>query len=221
MGAKSNRAAGRSTRDELIDAAKQLFYKHGYEGTSPRLIQEASHAGQGSFYHHFAGKMDLAQAALQSILSEEIARSDEAFAAAKNPLALIDGYLEAPREALRGCRLGRFAYETSFEQPQINDPVVAYFRHLQRRLAQAVAEGQQQGLLKPGLDPERTAIALVAVVQGAFILARAHGRQEVFDAALAGARGLIEQVTIAPPARPPDVRAPRRQSARSGSTSKK
>ena len=218
MRAKTNGSSGRSTKDDLIDAAKQLFYKHGYDGTSPRLIQEASHAGQGSFYHHFAGKIDLAQAALQSILREETARFDDTFAA-KSPLALIMSYLEAPREALRGCRLGRFAYETSFEHAQINEPVVEYFRFVQGRLTQAVAEAQRQHLLEPGVDPERTAVTLLAVVQGAFILARAHGRQDIFDDALAGARGLIEGITIAPHGRE-EARAPRGRSARSGSTSK-
>jgi TetR/AcrR family transcriptional repressor of nem operon len=187
------KTSGRSTRDELIEAAKRLFWERGYEGTSPRLIQQASNAGQGSFYHHFPGKIDLAQAALESIADEEIARLDDLLGHAENPLALVLAYLDAPREAVRGCRLGRFAYEMSIAEPQINDSVRAYFRHLEDRLASALAQAVRQGLLEPGLDPARTALVLVATVQGAFILARVRDDQQIFSDALCGARALIEK----------------------------
>jgi AcrR family transcriptional regulator len=212
------KSMGRSTRDELIDAAKNLFWERGYEGTSPRLIQQASNAGQGSFYHHFPGKIDLAQAALESIAQEERARLDDLFAAAESPLALVLAYIDAPREAVRGCRLGRFAYEMSIEEPQINDPILGYFRYLQSRLAEALGEARREGLIDRDLDPERTALMLVATVQGAFVLARVHGDQRVFTDALRGARALIEQAAAA---RPHDARPARSRSARASANPKK
>jgi TetR/AcrR family transcriptional regulator, transcriptional repressor for nem operon len=212
-----SKSMGRSTRDELIDAAKRLFWERGYEGTSPRLIQQASNAGQGSFYHHFPGKIDLAQAALESITQEEIARLDELGAVAENPLALVLAYIDAPREAVRGCRLGRFAYEMSIEEPQINDPILGYFRYLQSRLAEALSEAQRQGLIEREIDPERTALVLVAIVQGAFVLARVHNDQQVFTDALRGARALIERCVTA---RPHDPRPARTRPARAASNSR-
>ena len=220
MTTKPGRSPGRSTRDELVDAAKQLFYERGYEATSPRLIQDASHAGQGSFYHHVPGKIDLAHAALRSIASEEIARIDDLFAASKDPVSLVLAYLDLSRDALGGCRLGRFAYETSIAREQISDPVVEYFRHLQGRLAEAIADAQRQGLMKPGIDAERTALAVMATVQGAFILARAHGRSEVFEDAIAGARALLEEAVLASRGRDA-ARGTRTRNARTGSGSKK
>jgi hypothetical protein len=45
--------------------------------------------------------------------------------------------------------------------------------------------------LLPGLDPRKTAAALVAVVEGAFVTARATGRQSSADDATAGALALL------------------------------
>jgi hypothetical protein len=56
---------------------------------------------------------------------------------------------------------------------------------------QAVREGQDDGSLPPGLDPKKTAAALVAVVEGAFVTARATGRQGSADDATAGALALL------------------------------
>ncbi|MEN8040064.1 MAG: helix-turn-helix domain-containing protein, partial [Actinomycetota bacterium] len=56
-----------SARESLIDTTKNLLSAQGYEATSPAQIQSASGVGQGSFYHHFASKADLAEAALTSL----------------------------------------------------------------------------------------------------------------------------------------------------------
>src|SRR5258708_30470245 len=47
-------------KGELVKAAKKLMWERGYEAVSPRDLLEESGAGQGSLYHHFKGKMDLA-----------------------------------------------------------------------------------------------------------------------------------------------------------------
>ncbi len=49
-----------STREHLVAAAKGLLWERGYAAMSPRAVLRASGAGQGSLYHHFAGKADLA-----------------------------------------------------------------------------------------------------------------------------------------------------------------
>ena len=51
------------TRDQLIDSTRELLWERGYVGTSPKAIQQRAGAGQGSMYHHFAGKKELALAA--------------------------------------------------------------------------------------------------------------------------------------------------------------
>ena len=59
--------------DDLIKATKALLWEKGYDATSPRAIQALSNAGQGSFYHHFRSKKDLAATALEAVVDERIA----------------------------------------------------------------------------------------------------------------------------------------------------
>src|SRR4051812_44423200 len=51
-----------STSDRLVETTRELLWERGYVGTSPKAIQQRSGVGQGSMYHHFGGKPDLALA---------------------------------------------------------------------------------------------------------------------------------------------------------------
>lgn len=54
-----------NTRDRLVAATRELMWEKGYAATSPKDIQRAAGAGQGSMYHHFSGKEDLAVTAME------------------------------------------------------------------------------------------------------------------------------------------------------------
>lgn len=52
-------------RDEIIHAASQLFFKHGYEATSVRMILDKVNGEVGMFYHYFKSKDELFQAVVE------------------------------------------------------------------------------------------------------------------------------------------------------------
>ena len=54
-----------NSRQSLVQSAQELLWERGYVGMSPKAIQERAGAGQGSMYHHFKGKSDLAAEAIQ------------------------------------------------------------------------------------------------------------------------------------------------------------
>ena len=56
---------GMESRERLVTAMSELMWERGYAATSPREVRERSGVGQGSMYHHFPSKRDLALAALQ------------------------------------------------------------------------------------------------------------------------------------------------------------
>jgi TetR/AcrR family transcriptional repressor of nem operon len=61
----------------LVTSAQELLWERGYTATSPRAIQDRAGVGQGSMYHHFGGKADLARAALERTAEVERARAEE------------------------------------------------------------------------------------------------------------------------------------------------
>ncbi len=56
---------GETTRSEIIECAKQLFYHHGYDGTSFSDIVETSGLVRGNIYHYFKTKDDILNAVIE------------------------------------------------------------------------------------------------------------------------------------------------------------
>ena len=67
---------GMDAAERLVESTRTLLWERGYTGTSPRAIQARAGAGQGSMYHHFRGKPDLAAVAIQRTADELRARAD-------------------------------------------------------------------------------------------------------------------------------------------------
>ncbi|WP_328911818.1 MULTISPECIES: TetR/AcrR family transcriptional regulator [unclassified Streptomyces] len=181
-----------NTAERLIESAQALLWERGYVGTSPRAIQERAGAGQGSMYHHFRGKPDLALAAMRRSAEELRDRADAQLAAGAGAPEKLTGYLLYERDPLPGCRVGRMAMDPEVvSSEELRAPVEETFAWLRERLAGIVAEGVASGELRAGLDPADTAAAIAAVVQGGYVLARAAGSREPFDRAVRGAVGLL------------------------------
>jgi AcrR family transcriptional regulator len=51
-----------STRDKLLEAAARMFLEHGYAGASMDQVRQAAGVSNGSLYHHFPTKAQLADA---------------------------------------------------------------------------------------------------------------------------------------------------------------
>lgn len=180
------------TRERLIESTRELLWECGYVGTSPKAIQQRSGAGQGSMYHHFRGKPDLALAAITRSAEELRARAEAEFSGPGTPVQRVTTYLRRERDALRGCPVGRLTQDPDvMADPALRRPVEETFTWLRTRLAGVLTEARENGELDTALDPAATATALVAVLQGGYVLARAAGDAEAYAQAVDGALGLL------------------------------
>jgi AcrR family transcriptional regulator len=181
--------------ERLIRSTQELLWERGYVGTSPKAIQLAAEAGQGSMYHHFSGKAELARTAIERSGAELRAAAEEQFTGTGTATERIASYLERDREVLKGCRMGRLTADPDvIADPVLRTPVAETFGWLRTRLAEIVAEGKESGEYPAALDPERTAATIAAVLQGGYVLARAAGSAEPFELAVAGLVDLLEAV---------------------------
>ncbi|WP_236244606.1 TetR/AcrR family transcriptional regulator [Streptomyces sp. CC210A] len=175
--------------ERLVEAAQDLLWERGYVGTSPRAVQQRAGVGQGSMYHHFAGKPALALAAIRRSAQELRAAAEAVLGGGGTAYGRIEAYLLRERDVLRGCPLGRLAMDPDVvADDALRAPVDETLDWLRARLAGIVQEGVDRGEFATGLDPRHTAAAIVAVVQGGYVLARAAGDAAAFDTA---ARGLL------------------------------
>ena len=164
---------------------------------SPRDILNASGAGQGSLYHHFAGKKAIALEALSEVSAEMQAELERVFDQGVAPLDRLRRYLSTDRQGLRGCRLGRLANESALADASLRDPLDRYFRLALHFVEQALRDSVAEGTLRKSVDTGRVAAAIVASVQGGFVLSRALGDSTVANDATAGALALLDSLSIA------------------------
>ncbi|MEV5605040.1 TetR/AcrR family transcriptional regulator [Streptomyces sp. NPDC052299] len=185
-----------STPDRLIEATRELLWERGYVGMSPKAIQQHAGVGQGSMYHHFTGKPDLALTAIRRTADELRESVDRLLDAPGSAYERISAYLLRERDVLRGCPVGRLTMDPDIvASDELREPVDETIAWLRDRLAGIVREGVDRGEFGPGVVPEDIAASIVATVQGGYVLARASGTTDAFEA---GARGLLSLLT--PPA---------------------
>ncbi|MFG3039497.1 TetR/AcrR family transcriptional regulator [Streptomyces sp. NPDC048330] len=181
-----------STSERLIQATRELLWERGYVGTSPKAVQQAAGVGQGSMYHHFAGKPDLALAAIRRTAEELVAGAETVLGAEGSAYARVEGYLLRERDVLRGCPVGRLTMDPEVvAHPELRAPVEEALDRLRGRLAEVVQEGVDRGEFPGHLDPGEIAATVVATVQGGYVLARAGGSPASFDSAVRGLLALL------------------------------
>lgn len=182
----------RSSRDRLLDTTRDLLWERGYAATSPRAILAGSGVGQGSMYHHFSGKEDLAAQALAGTAARLLQAAGAALGTEGTAVDRLTGYLTRQRDVLRGCPVGRMAGDAEVVAlPMLHEIVRDTFDQVRMMMTNVVAAGVEAGELAPETDPAALADTVLAVVQGGYVLARAAGDTAPFDRAVEGAVALL------------------------------
>jgi TetR/AcrR family transcriptional regulator, transcriptional repressor for nem operon len=180
-------------RERLIESAQELLWERGYVGMSPKAIQHRASAGQGSMYHHFENKAALASAAIARSADQLYESALQEFTQPSSAVDRIVSYLQRQRDALRGCRVGRLTQDPEIiADPQLRQPVQEMFAKLTQELVSLIVEGQRTREFRSDMNPEDTASTILAVLQGAYVLARAANSTEPFDRAISGAISLLK-----------------------------
>jgi TetR/AcrR family transcriptional repressor of nem operon len=181
------RSAGKpDARSKLLDAALTVIRTKGYSATTVDELCAAAGVTKGAFFHHFRTKDELGVAAADH-WSET---TGALFAAApyhqhRDPLDRVIAYLDFRKALLRGgvpeftCLVGTMVQETYETAPDIRN---ACDRSISSHASTLVAD-IEAAMEERGMTPEWTAASLAlhtqAVLQGAFILAKAKGGAEV------------------------------------------
>jgi TetR/AcrR family transcriptional repressor of nem operon len=95
------------TRSRIVDAARGLFNRHGFEQVSIDQIMEAADLTRGGFYHHFSSKADLYAETIASF-------------ATCNPLAIRQA--AAKRPVQDPAKLARLLLDLYLSDEVLNDP---------------------------------------------------------------------------------------------------
>lgn len=203
------RAAKPDTRNALMEAAFGLVRRQGLAATSVDQICAAAGVSKGAFFHHFRSKDELAAAAAYhwSAVTEPV------FAGAPyhqpdDPLERLLGYIDLRAEMMAGdigeftCFAGTMAQEAWATSPAVRAGAWdSMSRHAEALVPDIEAAKAARGV---ELDARSLALHTVAVVQGAFILAKASGDPATGAATVRHLRRYVELLfTSTPRARTP------------------
>jgi len=170
----------------------ELLWERGYAATSPRDVMARAGVGQGSMYHHFSGKHELAVEALSTV-TKDLTGESSLLEGEGSPLERIKRYLSVPRPGTQGCRVGRMTQDPQVVvDAELIAIVAGAFDTMLDRWEQAISDAIAAGELPTTIVPTELARTLAAVIQGGYVLARAKGEQGPMDAAIRGVTSLLD-----------------------------
>ena len=180
------------SRAALIDTAALLFRRQGYAATGVNQILEAADVKAGSLYHHFPnGKQELAAAVVDSA-GGEIERILRRFLDSDSSVAdIVAGWIDLLTVQLAsdqrdGCPIEPIATESVNASPQVRDASARAFSGWTAAVAERLrADGW------PDREAGQTALAVIALIEGALILSRIAGDDAALNAANIAARSLL------------------------------
>ncbi len=187
------------TKTRLLDAALRVIRAQGYSATSVDDLCAAAGVTKGAFFHHFKSKEALGIAAADYFS----AFADSVFAAApyrqlKDPVDRLLGYVDFRRAILQGqlpdftCLVGTMVQETYDTHPAIRDACNKSISDHAAMVEADIAQAMKARGIKAEWSAESLALYTQAVIQGAFILAKAKGGPQVAAECLDHLRRYLE-----------------------------
>ncbi|GID91128.1 TetR/AcrR family transcriptional regulator [Amorphoplanes digitatis] len=93
-----------TAREEILDAAAELFVRRGYAATSTRLIAETVGIRQASLYYHFANKEQILAELLEATVRPTLTHAEELAGQDPDPAAALHDLVKYDVGVLLGAR---------------------------------------------------------------------------------------------------------------------
>jgi TetR/AcrR family transcriptional repressor of nem operon len=186
-------------RRKLLDAALSLIREKGYSATSVDELCAQAGVTKGAFFHHFRSKDALAVAAANHWSETTAAFFETApYHEHGDPLDRVLGYLDFRKAILKGdiaqftCLVGTMLQETYATSPDIREACAASICSHAATLEADIAEAMKRHRIRARWTAQGLALHTQAVLQGAFILAKAKGGAAIAAASIEHLHRYIE-----------------------------
>lgn len=184
-----------STRDRIVQAAMELFWRKGYGSTSIADILETAGVNSGSLYHFFKGKQELLIAVLE-VYRDRIGPMllEPSWGEVEDPLEKVFALLATYRRLLvetdyfYGCPIGSLALELHEPDPEVRELIAANFASWTGAVKACLDEA---GLAR-FTDTRALSELVLTVMEGAVMQTRTHRDIGHFDRAAMQLRNYLD-----------------------------
>ena len=159
-------ARGRARREQIVEAAIELFARSGYRNATILEIAQNAGISRTGLLHHFASK----EALLEAVLMKRDADDEASFGVTPDPL---QGLQRLVRLAQHNADVRHIVSLFAVLSAEAGDPLHPAHDYFVKRYADAFAsfrlslqQALDAGILAPGLDLEHEARTLIALMDG-------------------------------------------------------
>jgi AcrR family transcriptional regulator len=172
---------GDQTRIRILHQSAQLFNQHGYAATSFSDIMNATGLQKGGVFNHFAGKDALTLAAFDYAF--EIAKNyfiqavESKTSTIEQLIAIVEVFKDFSQDTPLpgGCPLLNTAIESDDANPVLRERTQGGMAQWHGMIARLVRRGIASGEIRDGVDPQKTATVMIAILEGAVMLTKLYG----------------------------------------------
>jgi len=190
-------------REVVMEIARGVFWRQGYQATSTEDLRLAMGIGRQSFYDSFGGKRQLYLEVLRRYNSDGIEACIASLPAAPSPLAAVAALLlsyskEKPRRRALGCMGVAAICEFGVSDPEVARIGKSSSARLESLLQRLLRDAKARGEVRASLDERAAARQVHATILGLKVMSKAGASPEALrDVAVAALEGMAPRPTRA------------------------
>jgi TetR/AcrR family transcriptional repressor of nem operon len=162
------------TRQRLVQAAFEEFYRNGFQGGSLNHIVQAAGTTKGALFHHFQGKQALGYTVVEEVIGPLVRndwivpanQSDNPVRDLKRLLSRVRKHGLANGSLSQGCPLNNLAQEMSPLDEGFRRRIETIYDAWRDDLAAAFKRGIEAGHVRKDVIPRQVAVFFVAAIAG-------------------------------------------------------
>ena len=164
-----------NTRDRILQAAFEEFYRNGFQGGSLNHIAEKSGATKGALFHYFKSKAELGYAIVEEVIQPSgNPRWIDPLKEAGDPIETLKAMfrrniredLASTEMVSQGCPLNNLAQEMSPLDEEFRMRIKRSYERQRKAIVDALESGKQRGKVKKSVVTKEVAALIVACQMG-------------------------------------------------------